>query len=234
MYSNTRVDNDIPEIMPFFRLWARNATILWMIHISLGILATILTVIITALSSEASAGTSGSSYATVVPILAIIAAIAAALLTSLDVGTKSNNTRNAWRKLNFAMMKYNQGIFTKQDVILAYEEGENLISGVNIRLPLSEQQAPVAIIKPDLLSVAPGESISLDGSQSIGDKIISYTWQKVSGNFVIDNDNDRIATVTIPTEAKPGSSLSVSLTVTDSRGISSEVQKVISITESII
>jgi flagellar motor component MotA len=114
--------------MPFFRLWARNATILWIIHISLGIITTILTIIITSLASI-------SSVQSYISILAVIAAISAALLTSLDIGTKSNNTRNAWRKLNTAMMKYNQGVFTsKEQVINAYEEGEALISGINFTL----------------------------------------------------------------------------------------------------
>jgi hypothetical protein len=128
MYDNTNVAKDIPEIIPFFRLWARNATILWIIHISLGIITTILTIIISSLAS-------GSSSNPHIPILAVIAAISAALLTSLDIGTKSNNTRNAWRKLNATMMKYNQGIVSKEQVINAYEEGEALISGINFTPP---------------------------------------------------------------------------------------------------
>ena len=35
MYDGTKVANEVPEILPFFRLWARNASILWIIHISL-------------------------------------------------------------------------------------------------------------------------------------------------------------------------------------------------------
>lgn len=123
MYDGTKVEQDIPEVMPFFRLWARNATILWIIHISLGLIATILTIIITALATTQEMGST-------IAILAIIAAITAALLTTLDIGTKSNNTRNAWRKLNTAMMKYNQGLFNKEQVISQYEEGETMIAGI--------------------------------------------------------------------------------------------------------
>lgn len=133
MYDGTKVDTDIPEVMPFFRLWARNASILWIIHISLGIITTILTIIITSLASV-------SNFNQTIAILAVIAAITAALLTSLDIGTKSNNTRNAWRKLNTAMMKYNQDLFKKEQVINAYEEGEALISGINYTLPSSGSQ----------------------------------------------------------------------------------------------
>ena len=137
MYDGTKVDKDISEVMPFFRLWARNAFILWIIHISLGIITTVLTIIITSFASV-------DYYTQSIPILAIFAAITAALLTSLDIGTKSNNTRNAWRKLNTAMMKYNQDLFKKEEVINAYEEGEALISGINytpvITSPSNDQE----------------------------------------------------------------------------------------------
>lgn len=223
MYDDTKVSNDIPEVIPFFRLWARNATLLWIIHISLGIIATILAILITAFSA------SGPSYLDFVPVMAVIAAIAAALLTSLDIGTKSNNTRNAWRMLNFAMMKYNRGIISIPDVIVAYEQGENLISGVNITLPSTLQQHPVAIIKPDFPTAKTGQKIALDASQSVGDNIVSYTWRKVNGNFIIENDNSRTATVIIPSNTTPGSSVTISLTVTDSHGRSAETQKTLSI-----
>jgi hypothetical protein len=133
MYEGTKVDKDISEVIPFFRLWARNAFILWIIHISLGLITTILTISITSLASV-------SFYTQSIPILAVFAAITAALLTSLDIGTKSNNTRNAWRKLNIAMMKYNQNLFNKEQVINAYEEGEALISGINYTPPSNDQQ----------------------------------------------------------------------------------------------
>jgi len=226
MYDDTKVSNDVPEIIPFFRLWARNATILWIIHIAPGIIATILAILITAFSTSGSE----SPYQGFIPVLSVIAAIAAALLTSLDIGTKSNNTRNAWRTLNFAMMKYNRGINSIRDVIDAYEQGENLISGVNITLPPALQQHPVAIIRPDFPTAKTGQKISLDASQSVGDNIVAYKWRKVNGNFTIENDNSRTATVLIPSDVTPGSSVSISLTVTDSHGISAEAQKAISVT----
>jgi hypothetical protein len=224
MYDDTKVSNDIPEIIPFFRLWARNATILWIIHISLGIIATILAIIITALSA---AGPTHQGY---IPVLSVIAAIAAALLTSLDIGTKSNNTRNAWRILNFAMMKYNRGIISIPQVIEAYQQGENLISGVNITLPPTLQQHPIAVIKPDFPIAKTGQKIALDASLSVGDNIVSYAWRKVNGNFTIENGNSRTATISIPNDTTPGSSVTISLAVTDSHGRSAEAQKTISIT----
>lgn len=63
-------------------------------------------------------------------IFAFIAALSISMMTAFNLGAKSNNTRNAWRKLNAAMMKFNQGIVSKEYVIRAYEEGESLIGGV--------------------------------------------------------------------------------------------------------
>jgi K319-like protein len=102
----------------------------------------------------------------------------------LDIGTKSNNTRNAWR-----------------------------ISGVNITLPLTLQKQLIPIIKPDFPTATLGQKITLEAAQSVGDNIVSYSWEKVSGNFSIENDNSRTATVLIPNDAKPGSSVSISLTI---------------------
>jgi hypothetical protein len=127
------------------------------------------------------------------------------------------------------MMRYNQGIISIRDVIDAYEQGENLISGVNIMLPLILQQQPVTIIKPDFPTATAGQKITLDAAQSVGDNIVSYSWRKVTGNFTIENDNSRTAIVLISNDATSGLSVTISLTVKDSRGNSAEAQKTISI-----
>lgn len=64
-------------------------------------------------------------------IFAFIAALSISMMTAFNLGAKSNNTRNAWRKLNAAIMKFNQNIVDKEAVIRAYEEGESLIGGVS-------------------------------------------------------------------------------------------------------
>jgi len=46
------------------------------------------------------------------------------LFTAFNLGAKSNNTRNAWRLLNTAVLRFNQGILEKDEVINAYENGE--------------------------------------------------------------------------------------------------------------
>jgi hypothetical protein len=52
------------------------------------------------------------------------------MLTAFNLGTKSNNVRNAWRMLNSAIIKFNHNIIPKKEVIAAYEVGEALIGGV--------------------------------------------------------------------------------------------------------
>lgn len=52
------------------------------------------------------------------------------LLTAFNLGAKSNNTRNAWRELNTAVMRFNQNIVQEPEVINAYERGETMIGGI--------------------------------------------------------------------------------------------------------
>jgi hypothetical protein len=63
-------------------------------------------------------------------VFAFIAAISIAFLTAFNLGAKSNNTRNAWRLLNTAVLRFNEGIIGKDEVINAYESGEALIGGI--------------------------------------------------------------------------------------------------------
>jgi len=57
-------------------------------------------------------------------------AVSISLLTAFNLGAKSNNTRNAWRELNTAVMRFNQNIIQKPEVINAYERGETMIGGI--------------------------------------------------------------------------------------------------------
>ena len=64
-------------------------------------------------------------------IFGFIAALSISLLTAFNLGAKSNNTRNAWRRLNAAIMKFNENLVSKSAVIEAFEQGESLIGGVS-------------------------------------------------------------------------------------------------------
>ena len=50
---------------------------------------------------------------------AFIAAVSISMLTAFNLGTKSNNVRNAWRMLNSAIIKFNHNIIPKKEVIAA-------------------------------------------------------------------------------------------------------------------
>lgn len=122
IYRGTPVTRELPGMLEFLELWASNTTKLWAIHILLGVVATFFSLL-----TAAGIQTIGTGYS---QVFAFIAALSISMMTAFNLGAKSNNTRNAWRKLNAAMMKFNQNIVNKEDVIRAYEEGESLIGGV--------------------------------------------------------------------------------------------------------
>ncbi len=77
-------------------------------------------------------------------IFGLIAALSISLLTAFNLGAKSNNTRNAWRRLNTAIMKFNENLVNKGVVIAAYEQGESLIGGVSFSQERIEYEPPVS------------------------------------------------------------------------------------------
>ena len=63
------------------------------------------------------------------------AAIATGLLTSFNLGTKSNNMRNAWRMLNEAKIRYEiEKDMSVEKLVDAYRDGEKLIGDVVVNL----------------------------------------------------------------------------------------------------
>lgn len=123
IYRHTPIEQALPGILDFLELWASNTTKLWAMHITLGVVATFFSLL-----TAAGIASIGKEYT---QIFAFIAALSISMMTAFNLGAKSNNTRNAWRKLNAAIMKFNQNIVDKEAVIRAYEEGESLIGGVS-------------------------------------------------------------------------------------------------------
>ena len=68
-------------------------------------------------------------------IFALVAAASIALMTSFDLGTKSNNIVRAWRLLNAAIIKFNnvEENGDVQKVIESYEKAEEIIGDVTYR-----------------------------------------------------------------------------------------------------
>lgn len=91
-YKNTRIDRELPEMLAYLELWGSNTTILWTLHIALGVIATFFSLL-----TASQIGHIGDQYPR---IFGFLAALSISLLTAFNLGAKSNNTRNAWRRLN--------------------------------------------------------------------------------------------------------------------------------------
>jgi hypothetical protein len=129
LYKGTRIESELPEILPYLQQWGNNARILWAFFIFLGIFATFFSLL-------AATGFGGDLLSRV---FAFIAALSIAFLTAFNLGARSNDTRNAWRLLNTAVLRFNQGIVQKDEVITAYEKGETLIGGISFSQVKTEE-----------------------------------------------------------------------------------------------
>jgi len=151
LYKTGRVKEELPEILKILALWGKNSTNLWRLHIILGITATIFSILAGVGFSSPGIipdyldNTNNSSktmqavqneikqlhYQKVASqIFGILAAVSISLMTAFNLGAKSNDTRNAWRELHAAVLKFNQNIIGKREVIGAYEHAETLIGGL--------------------------------------------------------------------------------------------------------
>ena len=126
LYQNKRIAKDLPDILFYLNLWHRMAIFLRLSHILLGIAATFFSLL-----APAQIGSVANEQA---KIFAFIAAVSIGLMTAFNLGGKSNDTRAAWRQLNAAVIKFNEGIFQKKDeVIKAYIEAEARIGEVTFQ-----------------------------------------------------------------------------------------------------
>jgi len=70
-------------------------------------------------------------------LLAFLAAVCTGLLSSFDLGSKSNRMRNAWRMLNTAVMRFEvDPTCSEADLLKAYEKAEEMIGGVKEQLEI--------------------------------------------------------------------------------------------------
>ena len=141
--------------MTYLEQWGNNTRILWAFFVFLGIFATFFSLL-------AATGFGGDTLSR---IFAFIAALSIAFLTAFNLGAKSSNTRNAWRLLNAAVLRYNQGIMGKDDVINAYERGETLIGGISFSQVKTEEE-PSAVDKKEGPSAVDKKSQANEGAPS--------------------------------------------------------------------
>lgn len=120
---NQPIKQELPEIVEVLKLWTYKVKVFRFLQIFLGIVATFFSLLTATLVGIANID--GIAKGT-----AFVAALAVALITAFDLSTKSNNIVRAWRKLYIAVIKFNKKISTKEDVIKAYEEAENIIGDV--------------------------------------------------------------------------------------------------------
>jgi hypothetical protein len=126
VYKDQRICEELPEIVPFLKVWKFKANALRFLHILLGSLSVVFSVLTTTFVSV-------PGFDNYSKYFAFFAAVSIGLLTAFDLGTKSNNMMNAWRQLMAAVIKFNQQENQKKDVIIAYIEGEKLIGNVTFQ-----------------------------------------------------------------------------------------------------
>ena len=134
LYKDKRIMKEIPEVLYFLNTWSFKGRLLRGTHIFLGVSATIFSLLAaTFIQIETTGNENINNY--LAKIFALIAAASIALMTSFDLGTKSNNMIRAWRLLNAAVIKFNnvkeEGDVKK--VIESYEKAEEIIGDVTYR-----------------------------------------------------------------------------------------------------
>lgn len=125
---------EILEVLYFLNLWSFKSRLLRGIHIILGVSATLFSLLAATLIQIDNTD-NDNIYNISAKIFALVAAASIALMTSFDLGTKSNNIVRAWRLLNAAIIKFNnvKENGDVQKVIESYEKAEEIIGDVTYR-----------------------------------------------------------------------------------------------------
>jgi len=114
----------IEQITFILRFWGRKAT---QLEIGLILLGTVS--IVSALAVGAFADLDFMKYQQSLPlkVLGFLSALCLTLINSFNMSDRANRVRKAWRHLNKALYRYNSDIVDIKKVILAYDEGEEMI-----------------------------------------------------------------------------------------------------------
>jgi hypothetical protein len=115
---------EIPiQIQENFKNWTLLSSLLRLTHIVLGLVATVCSILV-AMEIKKIDGERKKW-------LAFTAAVSFSVLSAFDLGDKANRTRTAWREMNSAIIRYQEGVDTsKVNLINAYEEAEKIIGDV--------------------------------------------------------------------------------------------------------
>ncbi|MCC9167978.1 hypothetical protein [Pontibacter harenae] len=124
------------EVTNALNVWHKSAVKLHGLTIVFGTLATVSSLALTAFV--------GMPWMTELPtrLLAFSSTVFLTLLTVFNVGSKGNNARKAWRKLNYALMRYYTGAITLDELAKAKFEGEEIIGSVEFNPNLVQKPSP--------------------------------------------------------------------------------------------
>jgi len=118
------------EIDSKLRSWSWSARFLRATQVGLGISAIVLSLLATTEVNDSEENYLSKRK----EWLMFGAGLSASLYSAFDLGNKSNNTRNAWRILNEAKIRYEEDEnFDVNQLIDAYREGEKTIGGLQFK-----------------------------------------------------------------------------------------------------
>lgn len=125
------MQKEIPaEVMKQLKNWEKQANILRVFHIFLGITLVVASVTVASRLLEA------NSLA--MALTAWLTAITSSILVSMGLEEKSNDMRTAWRMLNVAILRYQtQDDFKIDDLITVYKTAETVIGDVKVNVTSS-------------------------------------------------------------------------------------------------
>jgi hypothetical protein len=112
-----------PEIIKQLHRWNFHSRVLRISHFVLVLIATICTVLVAAKLTV--------FQQALVQWLAALSAVSVSLISAFDLGSKANRMKWAWRKLNAAVILFQEDSDTTiKQLIKAYEKGEEIIGDV--------------------------------------------------------------------------------------------------------
>jgi hypothetical protein len=70
------------------------------------------------------------TFDTEIKYFGFLAALTVGLSSALDIGSKANRMRRAWRRLNVAIIKFEEKLIGMDELIKIYGESEEIIGDV--------------------------------------------------------------------------------------------------------
>ena len=139
--SREQMDITIGELRKILRVWHYTANRLVNLTILFGILAIVSSVLVSVYTST------DLMCKQVIKILACISTASITLLTAFNVVQKGNNARTAWRILNAALYRFENGLYTMEQLIHCYEIGERLVGDTDFSFGVAPKSEKVRVDK---------------------------------------------------------------------------------------